>query len=199
MLKEGLKGVVGSRALAQLIVHFAVHPDEPMHFRALQRHTGLGNRSLQQQLEKLVGWGVVARDAERGAPRYRADSSSPRWASLRALVRSFADPAEVLSEALAGVSGIDAAFVFGSSARGEARADSDVDLFILGDAISTATLGRATATAALLLNRELDVKRFTRAKLHRVLTSSDPGFAASALRGPKQWVVGSDSTLAGVA
>lgn len=195
----GLGSIVGSQALGRLILHFAVHPDAAMHFRALQRHTGLGNRSLQQQLAKLAEWGVVAREEAGGTVTFRANPESPRWAALRELVRFFADPAEVLSEALADVSGIDAAFIFGSSARGEAREDSDVDLFILGDAIPAAKLGRATSTAAILLDREVDVKRFTRAKLERVLENGDTGFARSALKGPKRWVVGSDSELVGIA
>jgi hypothetical protein len=74
-----------------------------MHFRALQRHTGLGNRSLQDQLEKLIRWGVVTREDVGGTITYRSNLESPRWPALRALVRSFADPAEVLSEALADV------------------------------------------------------------------------------------------------
>lgn len=195
-LTGGLESVVGSRALARLILHFAIHPDTPMHFRALQRHTGIGNRSLQEQLQKLSDWGVVVREEANGTVSYRSDPASPRWAVLRDLVRSFADAAEVLSEALAEVGGVEAAFVFGSTARGEAGEDSDVDLFILGDSISASKLGRATSTASLLLNRDVDVKRFTRAKLQRVLGNGDTGFVSSALRGPKRWVVGSEDALA---
>lgn len=194
--RDGLESVVGSRALARLILHFALKPDLSLHFRALQRHTGLGNRSLQQELEKLVNWGVVAREEVEGSVRFRSDPGSPRWKALRELVRRFADPAEVLSEALADVAGVEAAFVFGSTARGDAGEESDVDLFVLGDEIPAARLGRATSAAALLLDRDVDVKRFTRAKLERVIRDGDAGFVGSALRGPKRWVVGSESVLA---
>ena len=197
--KAGLADVLGSRALARLLLHFAVHPDPPMHFRALQRHTGLGNRSLQKELEKLAGWGVLVRESEGGTLRYRLDDAHPRWRALRELVRSFAAPAEVLREALADVGGVQAAFVFGSTARGDAAPDSDVDLFVLGDEISSARLGRETTNAALLLDREVDVKRFTRAKLDRLLREGGGGFVAAALAGAKQWVVGSESTLAALA
>lgn len=192
---NGLESIVGSRALARLILHFAIHPDTRMHFRALQRYTGLGNRSLQEQLEKLTGWGVVLREETGGTVSYRSNLESARWPALRELVRSFADPAEVLSEALADVGGVEAAFVFGSTARGQAREDSDVDLFVLGDAIPAAKLGRATSMASILLDREVDVKRFTRAKLERIIENGDAGFVTSALRGPKRWVAGSESAL----
>ncbi|HLM68550.1 MAG TPA: nucleotidyltransferase domain-containing protein [Longimicrobium sp.] len=192
---EGLEGVIGSGALAKLILHFAMHSGSPLHFRALQRHTQLGNRSLQQELTKLIEWQLVTREEANQVVSFRSNPASARWKALRQLVRAFADPAEVLGEALRDVDGVEAAFVFGSSARGQAREDSDVDLFILGDNIPAAQLGRATSAAALLLDREVDVKRFTRSKLARVLQQGDSGFVSAALKGPKRWIVGSDSAL----
>ena len=191
--------IMGSRALARLALHFAVHPDARLHFRALQRHTGLGSRSLQTEVRRLEGWGILERIRENGTVVFRLEHGNPRWKALYALVRTFADPAEVLTEAFASVTGVDAAFVFGSEARGEARPGSDVDLFVLGDEIVSADLGRATMSAELLLDRELDVKRFTRSKLKRVLEGGDSGFVTAALRGPKRWIAGSEDSLAGVA
>lgn len=193
--RGGLAGVLGSRALARLVLHFALRPDAPLHFRALQRHIGLGNRSLQEQLARMAGWGVLVREEAEGAVRYRLDEAHPRWRALQALVRSFAEPAEVLREALAGVEGVDAAFVYGSEARGDAGPESDVDLFVLGDDVPSARLGRETTRAALVLDREIDVKRFTRAKLEGLMDAGDPGFASAALAGPKLWVAGSEAAL----
>jgi predicted nucleotidyltransferase len=191
--------VLGSRALARLVLHFAVHPDARLHFRALQRHTGLGSRSLQSELRRLEEWGVLERIREGDTVIYQLQQRDPRWKALYTLVRSFADPTEVLTEALADVSGVEAAFVFGSVARGEARPESDVDLFILGDGILSTDLGRATMSAELLLDREVDVKRFTRSKLKRVMEQGDSGFVSAALRGPKRWIAGSEDSFVGVA
>lgn len=193
---DGLESVVGSRALAKLILHFAMYSDPPLHFRALQRHTELGNRSLQQALKTLVAWGLVLREESDQTVSFRSNPHSPRWRAFRELIRSFVDPADVLREALCDVDGVEVAFVFGSTARGQASDESDVDLFILGDNVPAAQLGRATSAAAVLLDRDVDVKRFTRAKLARVLEQGDTGFVSSALQGPKRWVLGSESTLA---
>jgi predicted nucleotidyltransferase len=73
----------------------------------------------------------------------------------------------VVEEAIAGVEGIEAAFVFGSFARGDARADSDVDVLVVGDSAAGARLGRKAAEASVLLGRPVEVRACTREKLQR--------------------------------
>lgn len=52
-------------------------------------------------------------------------------------------------------------------------------------------------SAELLLDREVDVKRFTRRKLKRFLEGGGRGFVTAALRGPERWVAGSEDSLHG--
>jgi predicted nucleotidyltransferase len=193
-----LAEVLGSACLARLALHFAVHADPPMHFRALQRHTGLGSRSLQSALERMVAWGVLDRIEKGRHVFFRLREDHPRWGALRSLVRSFADPAEVLREAMADVEGIEAAFVFGSTVRGDARPDSDVDLFVVGEDIPTVSLGRAVMSAQVLLDRPVDLKCYTPAKLAQRLRQ-DEGFVREAVEGPKRWVAGSPEALRSIA
>jgi predicted nucleotidyltransferase len=55
----------------------------------------------------------------------------------------------VVAEAIAPVEGVEAAFVFGSHARGDAREDSDVDVLVVSVAPET-SLGREAAEASLV-------------------------------------------------
>jgi predicted nucleotidyltransferase len=192
-----LAEALGSDAVARLVLHYAVHPHPPLHGRALERHTGLASQSLHTALERLTGWGVLRPEQQGRKIVYHLREDHPRWSALREMVRSFADPAEVLSEAFAEVEGIEAAFVFGSIARGDPHPDSDVDLFVLGENISTLELGRAIQDAQLLLNRGIDTKRFTPRQLARRVKRSG-GFVHEALNGPKKWVAGSARTLEGI-
>jgi predicted nucleotidyltransferase len=184
---------MGSTARARLLAHFAVHPDRREHGRALARHTGLGKRSLQAELERLEAMGLVRREVEGSHVIYSRDSANPQWRAIDSLVGAYA-PALVLRDVLQDVPGIEAAFIFGSMARGDARPDSDIDLLIYGNSIRDGAVGGALLDAALLLDRPVDTKLYDR---ERFLRDAAPGasFLPRALAGPKNWLLGSPDVL----
>jgi predicted nucleotidyltransferase len=189
-----LSSVLASGALARLVTHFAVRPDERPHARALQRHTGLTPRSLQMELARLERLGVVERRAEGNRVTYALNESGARWRVLRQLVRELADPVDVARDALSDVPGVTAAFVFGSFARGDVREDSDVDVFVLGEDIPEDLLSRRTLDAGVLLGRELNLVQVTRDELRRRLAAGS-AFLTRVLAGPKQWLVSDERAL----
>jgi predicted nucleotidyltransferase len=191
----GLSGVLPSPAYARLVLHFALHGERPWHVRALQRHAGLSMSSLHRELGRLEGQGLVERVEEPPRVLYRAARANPRWKALRQVIRDFADPAEVVEEALAVVDGIDFAFVFGSFARGDARPDSDVDVLVIGDGMPEAQLGREAAEASVLLGRPVEIRAYTREKLDRQVQSGN-AVLRRILAGPKDWMVGTEQEFA---
>ncbi|HYW12885.1 MAG TPA: nucleotidyltransferase domain-containing protein [Longimicrobium sp.] len=188
-----LDSFMGSTARARLLAHFAVHPDRREHGRALARHTGLGKRSLQSELERLQAMGLVHREVEGSRVIYSRDSANPQWRAIDSLVGAYA-PALVLRDVLQEVPGIEAAFIFGSMARGNARPDSDIDLLIYGNSIRDGAVGGALLDAALLLDRPVDTKLYDR---ELFLRDAAPGasFLPRALAGPKNWLLGSLDVL----
>lgn len=191
---DPLSSVLASGALARLITHFAVRPDERPHVRALQRHTGLTPRSLQMELARLERLGVIERSTDGYRIAYALNEASPRWRVLRQLVRELADPVDVVRDVLSDVPGIAAAFVFGSFARGDVREDSDVDVLVLGGDIPEDLLTRRTLDGGVLLGREVNVVSMSRDELRRRLQTSS-GFLPRVLAGPKRWLVGDEATL----
>lgn len=109
------------------------------------------------------------------------------------LVAEYA-PGLVLRDALRDVEGIDAAFIFGSQARGDARPDSDIDLLILGERIDDAALGAALLQTALVLDRPVDVKRYDAERFARDHIAG-ASFLPAALAGPAQFLIGSREML----
>jgi predicted nucleotidyltransferase len=194
----GLSELLASPALARLVLHFALHGHELHHVRGLQRRSGLSMSSLNRELRRLEGRGLVIRVLDRGRVLYRADGDHHAWKTLRQLVRDFADPAEVVEEAIAGIEGIDAAFVFGSFAPGDPRDDSDVDVLVVGELAEDAALGRQAAEASVLLGRPVEVRSYTPERLRRQLASGN-AVLRRILAGPKRWLVGNEARLETVA
>ncbi len=193
-----LASLLSSPAMARLVAHFVLHADQSMHFRALQRHTGVPNRSLQTELARLETLGVLTRQEEGRHVTFKAHTEAPLWSALREVVRHVADPAELLSDALAGAPGIDAAFVYGSTARGNARPDSDVDLFVVGSLADTNELAARTMEVSALLQRDVNVSRYSPAELKQRLHVGSP-FLERVLSAPKRWVVGDQRRLSRLA
>lgn len=188
--------VLASSALAHLILYYVIHPDAKPHFRGLQRATGISSRSLQHELARLEELGMIRRERDGRLMRFPRVADHPRWFVFRDLVREFAEPPTLLRTALVEVPGIEAAFIYGSFARGDVHPQSDVDVFALGDSLrdreTRLTLARGTLEAAVLLNREVNVTRYTRDRLE---AGRDGGFLSAVLAGPKKWLVGDEVTL----
>lgn len=190
-----LRSLFPSPAMARLVLFFALRPGEKVHLRELERRTGLATSSLQQELRRMTRLGVLLRTVEHGRVCYAADEAHDAWEGWRLLIRACVDPADVLREAFSGSRGIDAAFLHGSRARGDARPDSDVDLFIVGDPRSSRELRRGPLLEAeSLIGRELDVTEYTPEQLADRARGGS-AFVARVLREPKRWLAGTPDAL----
>jgi predicted nucleotidyltransferase len=89
---------------------------------------------------------------------------------------------------------VEAAFIFGSLARGDARPDSDVDLLVYGDDIPDEELGSALLDLGIVLEGRLDVKDYDRARFEHD-NDFRVSFLPTALAGPKVWLIGSEFQL----
>lgn len=189
-----LASIFPSPAMARLVVFFAVHPGQRFHLRELMRLTGLPSASIQTELRRLTAMGALQRDEERGRAIYTADESHPAWRAWMLLLRSCAHPVDVLREALVDAAGIEGAFVFGSTVRGDTREDSDLDLLLLGDEAAQQHAGQLLSEASFLMDRELDVIGYDRAGLAKRVKSGN-AFIRRVLDGPKEWVRGDAGVL----
>ncbi|HEX8246069.1 MAG TPA: nucleotidyltransferase domain-containing protein [Longimicrobium sp.] len=187
---DQLSGFVGSEARARLLAHFVARPESRLHVRALERDTGIGKRSLQKELARLVEMGLVRREREGRRVVYARSGYTPEWRAIEKLVATYGIPL-LLRAALVAVPGVEAAFIFGSLARGDARPDSDIDVLVYGREIGPSL---AFLDIFTILDRKLDDKWFDR---ERFIRWNDPrvSFLPTALAGPKIWLVGSEDAL----
>ena len=199
--KTRLTEVLASDALARLATQFVLWPGAALHFQALKRATGLPNRSLQNELARLERLGLVRREPYGRFVRYCAQIDHPAWQAVRALVAAFADPADVVHAAVASVPGVDAAFIYGSHARGtNIHSGSDVDVMVIGEHVNDtgtrSSLAASALEAAGLVGREVNLVRYTPGRL-RDRYARGGRFLRAVLEGPKRWLVGNEHALTG--
>lgn len=190
-------------AAVRIVRYFLIRRGAEPHARELQRVLGLGGASLQRELERLLALGALERRRDGRRVRYRVIDDSPVWQALAILEGASHDPTELVRNAVVDVPGVLAAFIFGSTARGERRDDSDIDLFVVeDDSVDRRKLLAQLAEVELLAGREVDAVRYTPQSLReRLEDASHPAsrFVREALLGPKRWVAGGPAAIASLA
>lgn len=194
MLLDLLFGAYRQRALTQLLLH----PDSSYHVRELARLTGTTPGTLHKELAKLAEVGLLQRERQGNQVRYRANRECPVFAELAGLFRKTTGLVGVLADALRPLRPApEQALVFGSMARSDENARSDVDLLLIaectfGDAV------KALHPAQAILQREINPLLYTAAEFARRVEAKE-GFALDILAKPKLFIIGTEHELAHLA
>ena len=142
-----------------------VDPEREFHLRELMRRTGLAPRTVQLELDRLVGADLL-RERRDGNRRYvRANATHTLFRPVREIVLKTAGLADVLREAL-GQERVELALVFGSMASGTNKAGSDVDLLVVTE-MGLREVSRRLRAAHDALGREINPVVWTSAEFDR--------------------------------
>jgi len=108
-------------------------PDESFFIRQIGRQVETSVGTVRRELNLLADAGLIKRSALGSQVFYQANQEHPDFPELRALLAKTAGVFQLLKTALAPFSTrINLAFVYGSVARGEDKATSDIDLMVIG-------------------------------------------------------------------
>jgi predicted nucleotidyltransferase len=161
----------------------------------LIRLAGSGTGATHRLLTRLAKAGLVQVSAQGWQKYYQANPESPVFEELVGLVRKTVGLVEPLREALAPLGGrIQSAFVYGSVAGGEDRADSDIDLMVIAEDLDYPTLFEALQAAERDLARPVNPNLMTPREWQRKRAQSD-SVAARAAGRPRLFVLGSEDDL----
>jgi uncharacterized protein len=192
--EAGLFGRTRSSLLAVLYGH----ADESFHLRQLVRTIGGGHGALQRELSHLTNLGLIVRTARGNQILYQANSQSPVFSEMRGLIAKTLGIHDVIRSALATLgTKVEVAFVYGSVARYQERAHSDVDLMILGEA-SFGEVISALAPVQKTIGREISPTVFPVAEFRSKLKAGNH-FLKSIMSGKNLFVIGTRNDLAKLA
>ena len=188
-----LAHILSSRSRAEIFRHlFGLYTGE-LHGREIQRRAGFAIGTIQQELKKLERLGLILGRRDGNRLYYRANRDHALYPEVHGLVLKTAGLVDVLREVLAGAR-VELAFVFGSVAQGAAKADSDVDLMIVGR-ISLRELSRRLAGAVESIGREINPYVISASELKKRRKDGEH-FIEHVMKTPRLFVKGSEDELA---
>ena len=190
-----LSKLFGSEARVKVLSLFMLNAGSEYYLREIAQRTGLAVRSVQRAVEDLSEIGILHRERRGNSVYFRLNGENPIVPDLKAVFLKTIGLGDLIREALAGEQQIAVAFIYGSVAKGEETATSDIDLALIGAAWPrdlTATLSDLERD----VGREINASVFTLDEWRTRLEAGDH-FVTTLLREPKIILIGHGSDLKG--
>jgi uncharacterized protein len=150
--------------------------------------------SLQRELRSLEQSGILQQRKDGRRTYFKAETRSPIFRELRSIFQKTVGLVPTLRQTLRPFENkITCAFVYGSVARGEERATSDVDFMVIGN-VGLAQLSPVLRKAEKRLGREVNVTNYSVDEFRKKVAEGDH-FLATVLKGNLQFVKGEQGDL----
>jgi predicted nucleotidyltransferase len=157
--------------------------------------TGAGSGAAQRELARLTASGLLTVRPIGNQKHYQANPASPIHDELVGIMQKTVGFADPLRQALAPLAKkIAAAFVYGSVARRNDTAVSDIDLMIVSDELGYADVMLALHSMQERLGREINPTIYSRSELAKRVRNRN-AFVRNVLAQPKLWLIGGENDL----
>jgi DNA-binding transcriptional ArsR family regulator len=148
-----------SAGQARLLARVFLRANAPAPIAELARELGLDDGGLTREADRLERAGLIRSERVGRSRILRPNPDSPYYSDLFGLLMTAFGPAAVVGPALAGISGVERAYLFGSWAArytgAEGPPPDDVDVLIVGEADRGAVY-RAASALSDVLRREVN-------------------------------------------
>jgi DNA-binding transcriptional ArsR family regulator len=172
-----------------------LHPERWWYLSDLAKHLQVRPSSLQRELAALTSAEILRQRRDGNRVYFQANPDCPFLPELQGLLVKTAGIGDVLRETLTPFAPrIDWAFIYGSVARAEELAASDVDLMIIGQ-VGLADLSHALRHAEKRLSRAVNPTLYSRKEFDTKLRARDH-FLTSVLDGARFFILGDSHELA---
>lgn len=183
-----------SRTRQGILAATFIRPEKAWYIAELARRMGVPPSSLQRDLRELASAGISKTHRQGHMVYFQANTHSPIFPDLRALLLKTAGLIDVLADSLKPIaSSIIWAFVYGSIARAQERSESDIDLMII-EKVPPSDLALPLRHARELLGREINPTVYAPEEFARKRAGKDR-FVSEVLAKPRFLVLGNDDDL----
>jgi uncharacterized protein len=112
-------------------------PDSSFYTNEIMRWADVGRGTVSRELNRMVSAGLLTATRLGNQNHYQANHGCPVYDELVGIVRKTFGVADIIRDSLKSLDDIiELAFIYGSIAKGEATSASDIDLMLIGKALS---------------------------------------------------------------
>jgi len=189
-----LSDVLFSEYRKRILGLLLLHPEQSYHVRELARLTNTSAGTLHKELSKLSDAGILQGKKVGNQQHYSANVQCPIFDELASIFRKTSGLVDVIAGALSSVKNqIQFAIVFGSVARGEQQANSDIDVMVIGD-IGFGDVVTLLHDSQATLKREINPVVYSMASFKSRVEKND-SFIHAILTKPKLFIIGAEYEL----
>ncbi|MFV2044290.1 MAG: nucleotidyltransferase domain-containing protein [Anaerolineales bacterium] len=192
-----IERLFSSRVRIGLLKQFLLNPDKKVHARFLSKLVEAQYNAVWKELRNLENAGLLLSIKQSNQRLFWLNPGSPILEELRRLILKTVAVGDYLRESFEKISDIETAFIYGSFARGDLDANSDLDLMIIGDLPLTA-LAPVITQIETSLDRSVNYTTLAPEEWSERLTSEDP-FILRLLSEPRIMLIGSENALRTIA
>ena len=190
-----LADVLFGKSRGAILALLYEHPDQSYYYRQINRELkSLSVGTLQRELDMLTQLGRIERSRVGKQVFYRANRNHPIFPEMRALVSKTVGLVATLRSPLAPLADcVSVAFLYGSFARQQEQAGSDVDLIAVGVATLEEVLG-TMANIETIVRRAVNPTVYAVSEFEAKLAKGNH-FLNSVVSGDKIFLIGNDDEL----
>ena len=165
-------------------------PDQSFYLNEIVRLANIGKGTVKRELERMTAAGLLTIKRIGNQNHYQANPDSPIYSELLGITRKTFGIADVIKTALLPLDAqIEQAFIYGSVAKQQDTASSDIDLMVISDTLPYATLMTALIEAEPTVGRPINPTIYTAQQIRDKLHGNN-AFITRVLAQPKLWIKG---------
>ena len=162
-----------SNITRKVLGYYFINPESRLYVRELANLLKLDPGNLSKKMAELKNEGIFLVETEGKNLYFKLNKKFPLLNEYKNIYEAKFGVIESIKKALGAVNKIKEAYIFGSYAKGNFEADSDIDLLIIGDN-EHSDLFKAISGLEKIWHREISIIDFSQEEFALKLKNKDP-------------------------
>jgi len=182
-----------SKTRRELFRLYFTNPESEYYLRELERLLNIPVSMIRKELLRLEQAGIFESRKRGNLAYFYLNKSYPLFNELKSIVFKTVGIKGLLTEVFKKMKGIEVAFIYGSFAKNDENATSDIDLFVVGK-VDEDRLVSEIGKLEKILRREINYSLYTENNFVKKRREKD-SFILDLIENPKVFLVGSENDL----